>query len=165
MLTVSIQQIVEANREGEPPRSPLILRDKLDAYTITLQNNQPNPVQILSGSVSNHLVPEQAYLKAKQSAGAAYGTCVGKGLVLAPLTLGISLIAEAFLGGPIAANVVDSKNRKLLGYVGQYPGTIPLVTLAPGEQKTLTVLMDKQVKPEVHLSAQDLKTQALYDYP
>jgi hypothetical protein len=165
LITLTLKQMIEEHREGEGIRSPFILKDKLDAYTITIQNNQPNPVVIVSSEIRNRVTPELAYLKLKQSAGAAYATQAGMGLALVPLTMGGSLVVGALVGGPLAASMIGSRNKKLLTYVNQCPGTIPLVTLLPGESKSFTVLTEKMVKPEIHLTVQDLKTQALFTYP
>jgi|GEM_PF-1481479 len=165
LVTVTVQQVFKELLKGEQPRSPVILRDRLDQYTVTVQNNQPNPVQIIAGELPNHLPPEQAYKKAKQSTGVAYASALGLGLALAPFTFGATLVAEAFIGGPLGVFIISSKNKKLLNYVNQYPGTVPFITLLPHESKTFTFLIDKDVKPEVHLSVQDLKTQTVFNYP
>lgn len=165
LITLTLKQMIEEHREGEGIRSPFILRDKLDAYTIVIQNNQPNPVVIVSSEIRNRVAPELAYLKLKQSAGGAYATQAGMGLALAPLTMGGSFVLGALVGGPIAASMIGSRKKKLLTYVNQCPGTIPLITLIAGESKSFTVLTEKMVKPEVHLTVQDLKTQALFTYP
>jgi len=165
IVTVTLKQVFKELLKGEQPRSPVILRDRLDQYTVTVQNNQPNPVQIIAGELPNHLPPEQAYKKAKQSTGVAYASALGLGLALAPLTFGATLVAEAFIGGPLGVLIISAKNKKLLNYVNQYPGTVPLITLLPHESKIFTFLIDKDVKPEVHLSVQDLKTQTVFNYP
>jgi len=102
-ISIHFEKQFEPKREGEKPRSPLVLGRKLDAYTLTIQNNGPNPVQILSGQILNHLTPEEAYAKAKQSAGLLYAESAGAGLVAAPFTFGLSLALELFLLGPITS--------------------------------------------------------------
>jgi hypothetical protein len=164
-ITLTLKPMLEEHREKQKPLPPFVLQDKLDAYSITIQNNQPNPVLIVSGDIPNRLTSEQAYLKLKHSPLASYGWMAISSVGLAPITMGVSVVLGVLVLGPIAAATTGSGNRKALTYVTQCPGTIPLVTLLPSESKSFAVIMPLHVKPEVHLTVQDLKTQALFTYP
>jgi len=164
-VTVHFEKKFEPNREREKPRSPLALGKKLDAYTLTLKNTGPNPVQILSGQIINHLTPEFAYTQAKQSAGLQYAEAAVLGLACAPFTFGLSLPVELFIAGPIAASHAGNKNKEALGYINQHPGLIPLETILPQESKQYSLITLKDVKPEAKLTVQDLKTQQEWILP
>jgi len=164
-ITYQFTQLYEPNRGSEKPRSPLVLGKKLDAYTLTLQNHSPHPVQILSGEITNHLKPEEAYAKAKQSAGMQYAECAAVGLAFAPLTFGLSLITGPFVFGPFAAVTAGHHNQKALTYIYQRPGLISTDTLQPGQSKEYALITLKGVKPELKLSLLDLQTQTEWSLP
>jgi len=164
-ISIHFEKQFEPNREGEKPRSSLPLGRKLDAYTLTIQNNGPNPIQILSGQILNHLTPEEAYAKAKQSAGLLYAESAGAGLVAAPFTFGLSLALELFILGPIAASHAGNQNEAALNYINQHAGVIPLETILPKESKQYPLITLKDVKPDLHLSVQDLQTHTEWSLP
>lgn len=164
-VSYQFTQLYEPNHEGEKPRSPLILGKRLDAYSLTLQNNSPHPVQILSGSITNHLKPEEAYAQAKQSAGMQYAENAALGLALAPLTFGLSVVSGLLLFGPLSALTAGHHNQKALNYISQRSGLIPTDTLQPGQKKEYTCITLKGVKPELTLSLVDLQTQSEWSIP
>jgi len=157
-LTIHFEKQYETHREGEKPRSPLVLGRKLDAYILTLQNTGSHPVQILSGQILNHLASEEAYAKAKQSAGLLYAESAGAGLIAAPFTFGLSLALELFIIGPFAASHAGSQNQAALSYINQHTGVIALDTILPQESKQYQLITLKDVKPMAQLTVQDLNT-------
>lgn len=164
-ISIHFEKQFEPNREGEKPRSPLVLGRKLDAYTLTIKNNGPNPIQILSGQILNHLTPEEAYVKTKQSAGLLYAESAGAGLIAAPFTFGLSLALELFILGPLAASHAGSQNQAALSYINQHAGLITLDTILPKESKQYQLITLKDVKPDLHLSVQDLQTHTEWSLP
>jgi hypothetical protein len=164
-VTLYWEKQIQPLREGESPRPPLILRKKLDAYQLTIENHRANSIQIITNTLPNHVSPELAYLKAKQSPGMAYTTEAVLGLAMAPLSFGVTLITGLFVFGPLDAAMTGTKNKKLLLYVNQFAGNIPLETILPGESKHYGLLTEKDTQPEIHLTVQDLKTGETLDLP
>lgn len=158
-IVLSFKKKWEEHREGEKLRAPIVLGKKLDAYTLTIQNNGVNPVQIVSGQLTNHIPPEEAYVKLKQSAGMQYAGSAALGLAAAPFTFGFTLLTGLFLNGPIVAAAASAHNQSALAYVNQNPGIITSDILQPGESRHYELLTLKENKPTVQLIVQDLNTQ------
>jgi hypothetical protein len=138
------------------------LRKKYDTYTVIIQNMGKTPVQILSADIPERLAPEDVYTRMKHSAAKRYATTAGMGLVTAPLTFGISLVACLLLLGPIDAIGTGSYNQSMLKYVSRFPGKIPFDLLPAGETRQVNVLTAYNVKPHLYLRVQDLLSKDVF---